>query len=467
MKDLFPGYYRPSDSELAKTWQTCTFVLDASVLLNLYRYPKQAREDLFKVLEQISDRLWVPHQVALEYQRNRLDVVAEQVRRFDDVRELVNSSRRDLRNGLEQLQLKRRHSSIDPERLLTRIDETAVEFLKELEELQAEQPDVFSEDKLRSRVDALLSTRVGAPPTSQKDLDAIYQEGKLRCEDRRPPGYGDISKAKRSERDSGVFIHNGMVFRKEYGDLILWFQTIEEAKKRSWKQVILITGDEKEDWWWVSESKGKKTIGPRPELVEEMLSKAGVTTFHMYNSERFLEFARSYLKAQVQPTSIEQVREVTEAQRELREIDRRLARVKFAQINSAQAVLDWLRKTYPPDNTVFNDAGFPDFVRASSNDAKRTGYEVRYFAAIPGRMLPFDILLDVANMGVTEMIRRRISSLVIVVVLDDDNNAISEADRRLRNPKFEVPDNVSFLVGKLVRHDDGGQYEFTPLFESR
>ena len=46
-------------------------VPDANVLLNLYRYTDQARDDLLSVLERLGNQLWVPHQVLVEFWRNR------------------------------------------------------------------------------------------------------------------------------------------------------------------------------------------------------------------------------------------------------------------------------------------------------------------------------------------------------------------------------------------------------------
>jgi hypothetical protein len=67
MRKGFSGYYRPDEKEFSVLWKKCLFILDANVLLNLYRYPKKARRDLVKVLTLVNDRLWIPHQAALEY----------------------------------------------------------------------------------------------------------------------------------------------------------------------------------------------------------------------------------------------------------------------------------------------------------------------------------------------------------------------------------------------------------------
>src|SRR3989304_4044199 len=121
MRNSFLGYYRLNERELSKLWRNCVFVVDANVLLNLYRYPKEAREDLLRVLKRVSSRLWLPHQAALEYQCNRLIVIAEQIQRFDEVRKLLNEATGQLRNGLEKMQLKKRHSAIAPDNFMAKI----------------------------------------------------------------------------------------------------------------------------------------------------------------------------------------------------------------------------------------------------------------------------------------------------------------------------------------------------------
>jgi hypothetical protein len=45
MKKLFPGFYQPIEKEFQSLWKNCIFILDANVLLNLYRYPSEAKND--------------------------------------------------------------------------------------------------------------------------------------------------------------------------------------------------------------------------------------------------------------------------------------------------------------------------------------------------------------------------------------------------------------------------------------
>ena len=45
MRDRFPGYYGPTEEEFAALWESCLFVPDTNVLLNLYRYDEPTRQD--------------------------------------------------------------------------------------------------------------------------------------------------------------------------------------------------------------------------------------------------------------------------------------------------------------------------------------------------------------------------------------------------------------------------------------
>jgi hypothetical protein len=144
----------------------------------------------------------------------------------------------------------------------------------------------------------------------QRRYHSAAFEGKRRYEEKRPPGYVDAAKAKLA--DQTVYLYGGLVYKREYGDLIIWNQIINKAKGDQIKSIILLTDDEKADWWWRVESKGKKTIGPRPELIEEVSSKGEVSLFYMYNSERFMQFAKAQLGIEVKQESIDQVRDIAQ-----------------------------------------------------------------------------------------------------------------------------------------------------------
>jgi len=60
MKKVFSAYYRPTEQEFQELWKSCLFVLDANVLLNLYRYSERTREEFVRILSEVRPRLNIP-----------------------------------------------------------------------------------------------------------------------------------------------------------------------------------------------------------------------------------------------------------------------------------------------------------------------------------------------------------------------------------------------------------------------
>lgn len=453
MRRVFFGYYRPSEEELSSLWEKCVFIVDANVLLNLYRYPKEARDDLVSILKQVSDRLWIPHQAALEYQENRLGVIAEQVKKYRQVRDVLEDILTRLKSQLNSLQLKKRHSTINPDGLIEQTESLFKGFLRQLETLEREQPNVFDPDILRDEIDSIFEGKIGPPPGSQEVLDQIYQEGKERYKQKWPPGYMDEGKSEGNDRS--VYVYGGLVFQREYGDLILWEQIIQQAQKQSdFKQIIFITDDTKEDWWWICESQGKKTIGPRPELVGEITSKGGVEQFYMYNSERFMTFAKTYLGIQVKPESITQVRDVTRL-RQAESHKEFMALVMAAE----QAFLEWLKASYPRDEIVENRHGFPDFIRVDRDSETRIGYELKFSRS--GHLM-LHRYRDALYRGYYEASEGQIDELVLVLITKGSEN-LEEMNRSLQGQKLKLPEKTSVLTGLMVvDQEDETIAEFKP-----
>jgi hypothetical protein len=212
----------------------------------------------------------------------------------------LEDSRRSLNTNVAQLQLQRRHSAIDPENFLTEIEAGFNKFLDELATLKRGQPGVSDDDQIRATIDELLKGKIGEPLSSDELLQ-LYKDGKARFEQKRPPGYKDAGKAQH-------YFEGNRAIPQQYGDLILWIQLCKEVQTQKHKYIIFVTDDDKEDWWWISSG---KTLGPRPELVDEIRT-VGAEMFYIYSSARFLDYARQYLDTGVRPESITQVQEISQ-----------------------------------------------------------------------------------------------------------------------------------------------------------
>ena len=103
MKKSFPGYYylHPTEEEFEALWEDCLFVFDSNVLLNLYRYTPGTSEELLSIFSKISDQVWIPHQAALEYQRNRRGVIENQKAVYDEVQAVLKEHQAKFNKALK------------------------------------------------------------------------------------------------------------------------------------------------------------------------------------------------------------------------------------------------------------------------------------------------------------------------------------------------------------------------------
>jgi hypothetical protein len=309
MRDIFPEYDNSRAVNHPEIWKNALFVFDTNVLLNLYRYRIDTRDELLNVLDQISDQIWIPYQVALEFQRNRLNVIAEQVKRFNEVRRAIIKAKADLTNELAKFKLQERHSLINTQPLMTGFEKLTAEFFEDLDEIEKNQQTIQGEDKLKDRLELLFQNRVGSPFTKQSEIDDIQKSGELRYKHKIPPGYEDDQK---DSKEPDEFFHAGLIFKKKYGDLILWKQMLSHCKTAGKNYLIFVTDDAKADWWRIVEQDGPKKIGPRAELIDEARREADIRELLLYSPDNFLQHAKIELKAKISADSIQEIKDISE-----------------------------------------------------------------------------------------------------------------------------------------------------------
>ena len=302
MKKGFPGYFANNNEDLDKLWDECLFILDANVLLSLYRYSDSTRSDLLNVFDSLSARLWIPHQVAHEYLTNRLNVIGEQVKTYDETIKKADALRKSLENANQ-------HPFVKTE-TLSKCNTTFTLLTDELAENRLIHEKRISSDEIKDHLETLLNNKVGQE-YSREQIEAALIDGKSRYDEKIPPGYCDAKKG----GDSLLFVDRC----RPYGDYIVWLQIIDKANIEK-KSVIFVTGDVKDDWWISFQG---KTVGPQPLLVQEFLSKTG-QPFYMYTPDRFLERASTYLKQETSQQTLNEIRDVREDESDHSILDRAL-----------------------------------------------------------------------------------------------------------------------------------------------
>lgn len=288
MKKEFPGFFANGPSDIDKLWDECIFVLDANVLLSLYRYSDSTRSELLQVFNALADRLWIPNQVAYEYLNNRLTVIGEQSKIYDEAIKKIEALRKSLENNNQ-------HPFVSKDTLSASIG-TFEKLIAELNENKSIHEKRINNDEIKDQLEQLLADKVGKTFTKEK-TEEIITKGKARYEEKIPPGYCDIKKG----GNSTLFLD----ICKPYGDYIVWLQLIDKSKSDE-KPMIFITGDVKEDWWLLFNG---KTIGPQPQLVEEFLSLTE-KSFYMYPPDRFLQRANMYLQQETSQQAVNEIRDV-------------------------------------------------------------------------------------------------------------------------------------------------------------
>ncbi|MDP9203295.1 MAG: PIN-like domain-containing protein [Gemmatimonadota bacterium] len=290
--DGFQGFRTVTPEDYGEVLTSGMLVPDTNVLLNLYRYNAKTRTDLLAVLERVGDRLWIPHQVVAEFWRNREAALR-------DPSDMAEATVEALENQVQQvISILRRWANrialpqdrLDELRETVEGDFTALTTV--VDEFTDATPDEptwdTNKDPVLVQLQGVLEGRVGSP-LDPESLDAAVKEGHRRIQAGLPPAFAD----------------SGKVGDDAVGDYLVWEQTIREAETRQ-VDVLLVTGDVKDDWW--RRERGE-IRGPRPELVEELKARAGARLF-MLRPESLLFHARSVLQVEVSAESLQEVERV-------------------------------------------------------------------------------------------------------------------------------------------------------------
>ncbi|HIC8646136.1 TPA: PIN-like domain-containing protein [Elizabethkingia meningoseptica] len=294
--------------EVKKIWEKGIFVFDSNVLLDLYRLPLEAKDDLLSVLQNpnFNSRIWIGFQVALEFLNNRLTIIGDQKNMYSKVITLteehickIDELNKSYYNVIENLNLTQRHSIINPsdyinEDKFNKSIKTFRKFTKYLKKSESEHLDVNNVDDIKDLILEIFKDKIGLE-FSEEEINSINKEGEERYKNNIPPGYKDLKK-------EGSHFYKNLVFTRKFGDLYLWKEIINFANESKSEYIILVTGDVKEDWW--EEKRGRK-LGPRKELLNEIYNNCeNLKRFHIYNTSTFLKYAKQELDDKIKETSI-------------------------------------------------------------------------------------------------------------------------------------------------------------------
>jgi len=378
MREAFREHHKLADDEQKRLWESCLFVLDTNVLLNIYRYADATREDLFRVLRHLGPRVWVPFEAAREFYTNRLNVINEQRSKYKKLADAVSSQL----SQLDQGHFKR--SGFLKIGELQEILRPAVEqALGFIEQQGQAHPDLLTHDPYLETLVSIIGESIGNELTPEQSAREAT-DAKDRIDRRQPPGYEDVRKPAPAR----------------YGDVFIWFEILRLAGSQR-RSIMFVTDEEKEDWWQVVE--GKK-LGPRPELRAEIRRQAAVD-FGICSPARLLQAIGEELPDSVDESSVEDARRITEELRTKQYGDNWVLATNF-EMRAELAVEKWLQGRHP-DAT---------FARQSRSGAEFVMYQGPLRTAVEIVAIGSIELVPVLEKKLVEFASRRSPEQLLVLV---------------------------------------------------
>jgi rRNA-processing protein FCF1 len=337
---VFPEAYavfsfRPKT--LDEVFSTAVFILDTNALLVPYSLGKTSLDEIGKRYEELiaAKRLAVPAHVAREFANQR----AEKIKNiYSALSRARNQSRPRtdypvLVQMADHTELAKAEKAVDA--VLATRNEALDRLLAQIRSWRWDDP-----------VSELYRRSFTAEVVVESEFKDARADAKERLDGRIPPGYKDAGKPVNAS-----------------GDVLAWHSVLELGKKRPEADVIFISGDEKNDWFYRSEG---TPLYPRFELTDEYRRASRGGSFHIMTFADFLK--RSNAPAAV----VDEVR----VQEVLSASDRPKHHWGFLV---ETAVARWLTKK---GYSLHSRASFPDFM-ATKSGGETVGVEVKLVSSRP------------------------------------------------------------------------------------
>ena len=147
----FQGYRKKTKEEIDFLWKNAIFTFDTNSLLNLYRYSETTRKDVFEIISKLEDRIFLTHQVAFEFNKNRFENINNIIKSKNDFLKNLDMINTQISKNSEQIlsnYLSDKFSSF-LEQIKTEID-SKIEFFNKL----------FNDDLIFNSINHLFNDKI-------------------------------------------------------------------------------------------------------------------------------------------------------------------------------------------------------------------------------------------------------------------------------------------------------------------
>jgi PIN like domain len=305
LKSTYAWYLNAHAINRVSLWNDALLTVDTNVLLDLYRYHEETRQGILNAITYFSGRTWLSSQVCDEFFRNRKRVISSVNLEFAAANKKLDEYGRNLEKTILELSSIR----VIPSEIIKDFHERCkIEIKKTTDDIKESRdafPDFLVEDPILNALLELFDGAVGEKPTSE-ELNVLHNTAEQRQKDEVPPGYLDSKKEG----------------KRSFGDFLLWDQTIEHAKKVG-RPVILVTSEQKDDWWEIHSG---KTVGPRMEMVREAAERSG-QMIYIIHTEYFAKVHGEIVGSPITPEAVAEIKSVSNDRVLLGKISRSVVRI--------------------------------------------------------------------------------------------------------------------------------------------
>lgn len=312
----------------------CIFVVDTNVLLLPYTTTSSGFEEIRKAFSKLIEKnqLLIPAQVAREFAKNRPEKIKTLFQQLNVTKSKMHKPTTGQYPLLESLNEYKEAIEIEKQ-----VKEVQNLYSKKIDEILARVKNWRWDDPVSLVYKELFK------PEFIKELgiaeNDILEDLERRNKHSIPPGFNDKSKD-----DFGI------------GDLIIWLTILQIAKEHD-KDIVFVSGDEKNDWFYRSES---QPLYPRFELITEFKAQTNDRSFHIIKLSQLLDL----LGATKEAVSEVAIREVS---------PQNYPDARSLAANTELAIYKWLTET-EPGKEIYLDS-YPDII--IKDEEKTEGVEVK------------------------------------------------------------------------------------------
>lgn len=263
MENAIKEYLTLTDEEKEKLWKNAVFVFDTNIFLACYKFSKSLSKSILDAIESVKEQIWIPKQVAVEFAKNRYCIMLKNEEKLEKLNKNISDIITEIKSSVN----KNESANDNKQSVAIKRIENALKEGVNLFKKNSIMFDSSRKENILVKILDLFKGKVGEGFDSQT-LEELSKEAESRYEKKVPPGYKDKGKDE-----------------NQYGDFLLWKEIIAYARANK-KDIIFVTEDQKEDWFW---KKDGKTIGPRYELKREFYNETNQELL-MYSLTSFLEY---------------------------------------------------------------------------------------------------------------------------------------------------------------------------------